>query len=100
MKCLELVGLSKWVRHRPYELSGGQQQRVAIARAIVNQPRLILADEPTGELDSVTAQEILTLFRSIVKREGITVLMTSHDALVDDFVDETLQLRDGQITDI
>ena len=99
MNYLELVGLNKWARHRPYELSGGQQQRVAIARAIANQPRLILADEPTGELDSVTAQEILGLFRRIVEDEGITVLMTSHDALVEDFVDELLQLRDGQIAE-
>lgn len=99
MNCLERVGLSKWARHRPYELSGGQQQRVAIARAIANRPQLILADEPTGELDSVTAQEILGLFQQIVKSEGITVLMTSHDGLVDDFVDDMLQLRDGQIAD-
>ncbi len=95
--CLDIVGLSKRGNHRPYELSGGQQQRVAIARAIASQPQLILADEPTGELDSVTAQEILGLFREIVRQEGVTMLMTSHDSLVDDFVDDILHLKDGQI---
>lgn len=95
--CLDLVGLTKWVHHRPYEMSGGQQQRVAIARAIANQPPLILADEPTGELDSVTGQDILRLFRRIVEQEGITLLMTSHDVLVDDYVDAALHLRDGQV---
>jgi ABC-type lipoprotein export system ATPase subunit len=72
MYCLELVGLKKWVNHRPYELSGGQQQRVAIARSLANQPNLILADEPTGELDSETAREILGLFQQIVIDEKIT----------------------------
>ncbi len=95
--CLELVGLSKWADHRPYEMSGGQQQRVAIARALANNPELILADEPTGELDSVTAREILSLFRRIVEEEHVTLLMSSHDPLVDEYVDEILQLQDGQI---
>jgi ABC-type lipoprotein export system ATPase subunit len=85
------------VDHRPYELSGGQQQRVAIARALANEPQLILADEPTGELDSGTAREILQLFLEIVKEENITILMASHDPLVDDYVDTILQLQDGQI---
>ena len=95
--CLNLVGLRKWANHRPYELSGGQQQRVAIARALANQPQLILADEPTGELDSVTAREILGLFRQIVAQEHVTVLMASHDALVDEQVDQIVRLQDGQI---
>ena len=95
--CLELVGLKKWMHHRPYEMSGGQQQRVAIARALANQPKLILADEPTGELDSATAREILTLFQHIVTEEGVTILMVSHDNLVYDYVDQVLRLRDGEI---
>jgi putative ABC transport system ATP-binding protein len=95
--CLNLVGLTKWTDHRPYELSGGQQQRVAIARALANNPELILADEPTGELDSETAREILGLFLRIVREENMTVLMASHDSLVDDYVDTILQLQDGQI---
>lgn len=95
--CLGLVGLSRWMHHRPYEMSGGQQQRLAIARALANHPRLILADEPTGELDSTTAREILALFKSIVQEEKVTLLMASHDALVDDYADFIWHLKDGQI---
>lgn len=97
LHCLESVGLGRWVRHRPFEMSGGQQQRVGIARALANNPDLILADEPTGELDSTTAREILGLFRRIVEEERVTLVMVSHDALVDEYVDEVLQLKDGQI---
>jgi len=97
LACLEMVGLGKWADHRPYEMSGGQQQRVAIARAIANRPRLLLADEATGELDSDTAREILTLFQTIVKDEGLTILLASHDGLVAEYVDEVLQLEDGRI---
>ena len=97
MYCLDIVGLSQWARHRPYELSGGQQQRVAIARALANNPKLILADEPTGELDSTTAREILRLFRTIVDDEHVSFLMVSHDPLVDGYVDGVLYLEDGQI---
>ncbi len=95
--CLDLVGLSKWANHRPYEMSGGQQQRVAIARSLANNPQLILADEPTGELDSTTAREILTLFRRVVEEEHVTFLIASHDPLVDEYVDWVWQLKDGQI---
>jgi putative ABC transport system ATP-binding protein len=98
LNSLELVGLKKWMHHRPHEMSGGQQQRVGIARALVNHPRLLLADEPTGELDSNTSLEILRLFRQIVDNERITVLMSSHDPLVDRYVDEIVLLKDGQIT--
>jgi len=97
LEVLELVGLTQWIHHRPYELSGGQQQRVAIARALANHPKLILADEPTGELDSMTSREILSLIRHIVKNEDITALITSHDPLVDGYVDQILQLKDGEI---
>jgi ABC-type lipoprotein export system ATPase subunit len=95
--CLERVGLTKWKNHRIYELSGGQQQRIAIARALANEPQLILADEPTGKLDTATAREIFTLFRTIVEDEAVTVLMAAHDPLVDEYVDRVLQLQDGQI---
>jgi len=98
LHCIELVGLKKWMHHRPYEMSGGQQQRVGIARALANHPRLLLADEPTGELDSTTSHEILQLFRNIVEIEQITLLMSSHDPLVDKYVDEIVLLKDGQIT--
>jgi putative ABC transport system ATP-binding protein len=94
---LSLVGLQKWADHRPYEMSGGQQQRVAVARALANHPKLILADEPTGELDTTTARDILLLFRKIVEEQKVTFLMTSHDPAVDVYVDQVLQLRDGML---
>jgi putative ABC transport system ATP-binding protein len=97
LEALKMVGLTKWIHHRPYEMSGGQNQRVAIARALANKPGLILADEPTGELDSTTAAEILQLFRRIVDEEHITMLVASHDPMVDGFVDQVMNLKDGQI---
>jgi putative ABC transport system ATP-binding protein len=97
LECLELVGLSKWKDHRPYEMSGGQQQRVAIARALANHAALILADEPTGELDSKTTRELLLFFRELVERQRITMLMVSHDSLVDSYVHQVLILKDGVI---
>jgi ABC-type lipoprotein export system ATPase subunit len=97
---LTLVGLKKWATHRPFELSGGQQQRVAIARALVTQPALILADEPTGELDSATGQQIMELFREIVDREQTTVLIATHNLAVDMFADRVCLLEDGQIKEV
>jgi putative ABC transport system ATP-binding protein len=99
LECLEIVGLGKWKDHRPYEMSGGQQQRVAIARALANRAQLILADEPTGELDSKTTRELLTFFRELVEAQHITMLMVSHDALVDQYVHKVLTLKDGVITE-
>jgi len=96
---LQLVGLQKWADHRPYEMSGGQQQRIAVARALSNHPKLILADEPTGELDTTTAREILALFRKIVEEQDVTFLMTSHDPVVDVYVDRVLQLKDGMLVE-
>ena len=96
-ECLALVGLSKWAHHRPGELSGGQQQRVAIARALANRPRLILADEPTGELDSSTAREILSLILGIVQQEQVTCLMVTHDPLVSEYAEQILTLKSGQV---
>ena len=78
-------------------MSGGQQQRLAIARAIVTKPQLILADEPTGELDTETAGIILELFQNIVANEKMTIFASTHDSLVDDYVDGVLQLHDGAI---
>jgi ABC-type lipoprotein export system ATPase subunit len=94
---LSLMGLSKWRDHRTFELSGGQQQRVAIARAIAPHPSLILADEPTGELDSATGQQILSLFRRITDRDGTTVLIATHDLAVDAYADEIHHLQDGRV---
>lgn len=97
LEALELVGLTKWNDHRPYELSGGQQQRVAIARALAGRPRLLIADEPTGNLDSKTAHSVLALFRAIVKERNVTMLMATHDTLADDYVDRIINLSDGRI---
>ncbi len=97
LRSLELVGLGPWANHRPWELSGGQQQRVSIARALVTRPDLILADEPTGELDSVTGRQIMALFRHIVIQEGITVLMATHDPAVEDYAHVVFELGDGQM---
>ena len=92
---LELVGLGERARHRPYELSGGEQQRVAIARALANEPRLLLADEPTGQLDLETGHTIMTLLRSIVRTEGVTAVVATHDPAMLDVADRVLELRDG-----
>jgi ABC-type lipoprotein export system ATPase subunit len=97
LECLEIVGLSRWRDHRPFEMSGGQQQRVAIARALANRAQLILADEPTGELDSKTTRELLTFFRELVENQNITALIVSHDPLVDQYVHEVLTLKDGVV---
>ena len=97
VQALDRVGLVKWMDHRPYEMSGGQQQRVAVARALANRPRLILADEPTGELDSKTGLEMMNLFRSVVHEDNVTMLMATHDSGVDDYVDKVLHLRDGRV---
>ncbi|KAA3663574.1 MAG: ABC transporter ATP-binding protein [Chloroflexi bacterium] len=94
---LRLVGLGKWMNHRPYELSGGQQQRVAIARAIAPNPKVILADEPTGELDSATGQQVLRLFRQIADDEGTTFLIATHDLTVDTLADTVFHLQDGRV---
>jgi ABC-type lipoprotein export system ATPase subunit len=96
---LALMGLTKWMEHRTFELSGGQQQRVAIARAIAPHPSLILADEPTGELDTATGQQILSLFRRIADRDGTTVLIATHDLAVDAFADEVVHLEDGRVVE-
>ena len=94
---LTMVGLRKWMDHRPFELSGGQQQRVAIARAIATQPALILADEPTGALDTATGQQILHLFRQIADESNTTILIATHDLAVDAFADEVFLLQDGRV---
>lgn len=97
MECLDLVGLTRWAKHRPQELSGGQQQRVAIARALVNRPGLILADEPTGELDSTTGRTIMSLFQNIASEEKVTIVMASHDPTVQEYANYTYQMADGHV---
>jgi putative ABC transport system ATP-binding protein len=97
MEALERVGLSERMYHAPNELSGGQQQRVAIARAIVNQPAILLADEPTGALDSKTGVEIMELFQSLHKDHGQTVILVTHDSHVARHTNRILKLSDGHI---
>ena len=98
-EALEIVGLWGRAKHRPYELSGGEQQRVAIARAIVNNPPLILADEPTGELDSTNARAIFGLFKEMVLKQGISVLSATHDSTLLAMADEVKEIRDGHLND-
>ena len=94
---LEFVGLGRRADHRPYELSGGEQQRVAIARALASQPTLILADEPTGELDSATATAVFTLLRELARAEGITIITCTHDRLVMELAQRVEELADGRL---
>jgi len=97
MKALERVGLGQRTHHAPNELSGGQQQRVAIARAIVNEPAILLADEPTGALDSKTGVEIMDLFQSLHRDNGQTVILVTHDSYVARHTDRIIKLSDGKI---
>lgn len=98
-EALEMVGLVPRSRHRPYELSGGEQQRVAIARAMVIRPSLMLADEPTGELDSTNARVIFGLFAEMVRNEGISVVAATHDSTLLNLADEVLEMRDGRVVE-
>jgi ABC-type lipoprotein export system ATPase subunit len=94
---LERVGLAERMHHEPSQLSGGQQQRVAIARALINNPAVLLADEPTGALDSKTADEILRLFQTLNDAEGITIILVTHDAEVAGHAKRVIRMRDGRI---
>ncbi|MET7516003.1 ABC transporter ATP-binding protein [Streptomyces sp. NPDC005480] len=97
---LALVGLADHAKQRPGELSGGQQQRVAIARALANRPALLIADEPTGQLDAETGLAVMELLRAVVRSEHVTALVATHDAALLDLADRVLELRDGEITEI
>jgi putative ABC transport system ATP-binding protein len=94
---MERVGLTDQLRKKPLEMSGGQQQRVAIARALVKEPRLVLADEPTANLDSETAADILLLMQNLNREEGVTFIFSTHDRMVMDFANRLIILKDGKI---
>jgi putative ABC transport system ATP-binding protein len=97
VQALDHVGLKPRMHHRPFEMSGGEQQRTAIARAIAHKPKLILADEPTAELDSRTGLHIIKVFRDLVEQSGITIVLTTHDPAIMEIVDQVYELEDGQI---
>ncbi|MBF8173730.1 ABC transporter ATP-binding protein [Streptomyces olivaceus] len=96
---LSLVGLADHAAQRPGELSGGQQQRVAVARALANNPALLIADEPTGQLDAETGHSVMELLRAVVRSEQVTALVATHDATLLDLADRVLELRDGEIVE-
>lgn len=97
LRSLTLVGLRRWADHRPFEMSGGQQQRLSIARALARRPEIIIADEPTSDLDSETGRQVMHLFQRLVHEEGITILMASHDPKSDDFASDVYELSDGRV---
>jgi putative ABC transport system ATP-binding protein len=94
---LELVGLGGRAHHRPAELSGGEQQRVAVARALAAHPKLLLADEPTGQLDLETGRTVMLLLRDVVRAEGVTAIVATHDPMMLDIADRVVELRDGAL---
>jgi ABC-type lipoprotein export system ATPase subunit len=99
MQLIERVGIADRAHHEPSQLSGGQQQRVAIARSLVNRPSLLFADEPTGNLDSHTSQEVLAMFQQLNREEGITIILVTHDPMVARHARRTIHISDGVIVD-
>lgn len=98
-ECLHLVGLSKRMNHRPQELSGGEQQRVAIARAMAHYPKVIFADEPTAALDTAMGLQVVKTFKELIDKEGVTIVMTTHDPSMIEIADMVYTLMDGELVD-
>ena len=98
-EALEAVGLGDRIHHRPNELSGGQMQRVAIARALVNNPAIVMADEPTGNLDTKSGDEIMTLLKNLNKDRGTTLIIVTHDPEIAELTDRIISIRDGRIAE-
>src|SRR5262249_39596684 len=96
-EALAMVGLAEREHHHPNQLSGGQQQRVAIARALVNRPSLLLADEPTGNLDTRTSVEIMSLFQQLNRERGITIVLVTHEADIAEYASRVIVMRDGRV---
>ena len=96
-EALEAVGLGDRLKHRPHELSGGQKQRVAIARAMITQPKILLADEPTGALDSTTGKQVMELFKKINQEQGTTIIIVTHDPRIGESTKRCIKILDGQI---
>ena len=97
LECLRMVGLDKRANHMPQELSGGEQQRVAIARAIAHKPKVIFADEPTGELDTNTGLRVVKIFKDLIEKEGVTIVMTTHDTGLMEIGDCVYEILDGEV---
>ena len=96
IECLKMVGLGSRMQHMPQELSGGEQQRVAIARALAHRPKVIFADEPTGELDTLTGLQVVKIFKELAEKEGVTIVMTTHDTGLMEIGDAVYELEDGE----
>ena len=99
LAALESVGLAERIHHRPHELSGGQKQRVAIARAMVTQPKILLADEPTGALDTETGKQVMEMFRTINKEQNTTIIIVTHDPRIGESTERCIRILDGQIVE-
>ena len=96
VECMKMVGLGARMQHMPQEMSGGEQQRVAIARALAHRPKIIFADEPTAELDTVTGLQVVKIFKELCEKEGVTIVMTTHDTGLMEVGDAVIELEDGE----